>query len=244
MVRYLTRPPTRRNRIAASSVDDVPIATTTTSVDPAVTRKDRHRTVAPMSQLQVQLHQCRHLQMVYLHAQAQHTFEAQEKKAKEDLYAMALANLRLKQEINEMEKSIQMRSAEMAVDMLLRAQVDGMADIEEKLPQLTVAMSQLTSSVKSAGKYMKMENVVIDEEKHMMAMKETKKLLAEVTALTTRNQPGFEGLYTAASELKEAVMSQLVEQRTCIDLLNSYKSLVNEERSLQAQLIQDLNVEK
>ena len=85
---------------------------------------------------------------------------------------------KLSETVKLKEKS---KNVEAAVDLLLRAQVDGLENVQKKLAKLSAAMKQLTSAVRSTAKYMKLENVILEEEKHMEAMNETKRLLSQIT---------------------------------------------------------------
>lgn len=201
--------------------------------------KQKSNDAVPLSQLSLDLHYARNLQMTYSLMKAKQVFEKEEEKATSDLYGLWAANCKLEKDIKTLEQTVEMKQLEISVDQLLGAQVEGLTPIEEKFSQVIVSTSKLSDALTNTAHYLPVKNVIINENKVLSSLEDSKRLLAELTTSTRANQPEIKDLAKTTEALKKTLSTELSEQKMCGELLASCNSLVNHERSLQVQLIQE-----
>lgn len=190
-------------------------------------------------QLMVDLYHARRLQQVYLNMKARQTFEKQEEKAKNQLYVVWALNRKLEKEIESMTLALKTGKMEMAIDQLLNIQIEGIKPLSGQLSKLMIKSSRLSQALSNTTHYLNLKNVTIENEDVLLkALDDSKRLIAEITALTRRQQPEIEELSTCSEVLMKTTKNELRQQAQCYELLGACSTLMNQELSLQAQLLQ------
>jgi len=190
-------------------------------------------------QLQVDLYHARCLQQSYLHMKTLQTFDKQEVKAKNEMYSLWALNRKLEKEIEAIMLSIQTKRTEIAIDQLMNAQLNGMKPLTNKLAKLAVKTNQFADSLADITNYLNIDDILIDDEETLLkSLDESKSLLAEIQSLTRRNQPQIEELSTCSDVLLKTTTNEIRQQLQCNELIGACETLLNNELSLQAQIIQ------
>jgi len=186
-------------------------------------------------QLFLDLHYARLLQASYLSMKTHQTFEKQEGRAKREIYNLWVSNRKLEKEIETLKLSVNQKKIEMAVDQLINCQVDKL----KPLSNLVTKCSRLHEALSNTSHYMPISDVIINEDSLLTSLDESKRLLASITSLTRHNSNKIEEISSTSDVLMKTVKGEIDENQRCHTLFNECNSMLNYERSLQVQLIEN-----